>query len=124
MCGLASVSRPSAVCAYRMRGSIVSLLYTTGQRVFSIGRQRRQQAERIKAHGSVEPLWLGRDFRGGLFSPCQPKPFALWASGTSAWCLKVLDRRCGMLYRVRAWTACRPFTSTLPGEPKERPWTR
>jgi hypothetical protein len=123
MCGPASVSRPSAVCAYRMRGSVVSLLYTTGQRVFSIGRERRQQAERIKVHGSVEPLRSGRDFRGDLFPPCQPKPFALWTGGTPACCLKVLDRRCGMLYRVRAWTACWPFTSTLPGESKERPWT-
>jgi hypothetical protein len=80
----ASVSCPPAVCVYRMRGSIVSLLYTTGQRVFSIGRERRQQAERIKVHGSVEPLRSGRDFRGGLFSPCRPKPFALWTGGTPA----------------------------------------
>jgi hypothetical protein len=83
MRGAASVSRPSAVCAYRMRGSIVSLLYTTGQRVFSIGRQGSQQVERIKVHGSMEPLRSGRGFRGGLFSPCRPKPFALWTSGTS-----------------------------------------
>jgi len=83
MCGPASVSRPSAVCACRMRGSIVSLLYTTGQRVFSIGQRRSQQVERIKVHGSVEPLRAGRGFRGGFFSPCQPKPFALWISGAS-----------------------------------------
>ena len=47
----ASVSCPPAVCVYRMRGSIVSLLYTTGQRVFSIGRQGSQKVERIKVHG-------------------------------------------------------------------------
>ena len=84
MRGAASVSRPSAVCAYRMRGSIVSSFYTTGQRVFSIGQQASQQVERIKVYGSVGPLRSGRDFRGGLFSPCRPKPFALWTGGTPA----------------------------------------
>ena len=119
----ASVLCPPAVCVYRMRGSIVSLLYTTGQPVFSIGRQASQQVERVKVYGSVEPLRAGRESRGGLFFRCRSRPFALWTSGTSACCLKVLDRRCGMLYRGRAWTACWPFTSTPAGESKERPWT-